>query len=88
MSGVAVSELEEALRPTFQPHHLEIKDVSDGCGAKFELIVVSSTFDGKPLLDRHRLVNECLAQLRPRIHALTMKTWTLEQWQARQKQES
>ena len=33
-----------------------MKDFSDGCGYKFEVVVVSSQFEGKPLLQRHRLV--------------------------------
>ena len=32
----------------------EVADVSDGCGYKFEVVVVSSQFEGKPLLQRHR----------------------------------
>ena len=32
----------------------DIKDTSDGCGAKFQAVIVSSQFEGKPLLQRHR----------------------------------
>ena len=32
----------------------EVKDVSGGCGSSFEVLVVSSQFEGKPLLQRHR----------------------------------
>lgn len=31
-------------------------DESDGCGGKFNVIVVSEKFEGKPLLQRHRSV--------------------------------
>jgi len=40
-----------------------VKDVSDGCGYKFEVVVVSSQFEGKPLLQRHRLVNEIIIDM-------------------------
>lgn len=30
-------------------------DVSDGCGAKFEAIIVSDKFEGVALLERHRM---------------------------------
>ena len=30
----------------------EVKDVSGGCGSSFEVLVVSSQFEGKPLLQR------------------------------------
>lgn len=32
----------------------EVEDLSDGCGAKIAVIVVSEQFEGKPLLQRHR----------------------------------
>jgi stress-induced morphogen len=32
----------------------EVQDESDGCGAKFSVLIVSDKFDGKPLLQRHR----------------------------------
>lgn len=59
-------------------------DVSDGqCdgGAKLELIVASPQFQGLPLLKRHRKVNEALAEFMPKIHALTIKAWTPEQYE-------
>jgi BolA protein len=44
--------------------------------AMLELVVVSPRFEGIPLLQRHRMVNDCLKDLMPKIHALTIKTWT------------
>lgn len=35
----------------------EVIDQSDGCGAKFSVVIVSDVFDGKPLLQRHRYNN-------------------------------
>jgi hypothetical protein len=32
----------------------EVRDESDGCGAKFSVLIVSDKFEGKPLLQRHR----------------------------------
>jgi len=32
----------------------KVVDQSDGCGAKFSIVVVSDLFQGKPLLLRHR----------------------------------
>uniref|UniRef100_A0A2I2YSI4 BolA family member 2 n=1 Tax=Gorilla gorilla gorilla TaxID=9595 RepID=A0A2I2YSI4_GORGO len=42
-------------------------------------------FGGKPLLQRHRLVNACLAEALLRIHAFEQKTLIPEQW-ARERQ--
>lgn len=49
-------------------------DLSDGCGSKFEVEVVSSEFAGKPLLQQHRLVHKAIEEERKSIHALTLKT--------------
>jgi stress-induced morphogen len=36
--------------------HISVVDDSDGCGAKFTVLVVSSAFQGKAILARHRMV--------------------------------
>ncbi len=61
--------------------HVQAEDLSDGCGAKFSLIVVSSEFAGKPLLQQQRLVNTNLKDEISRMHAITLKTKTPEQWE-------
>lgn len=52
-----------------------------GDGRHFDALVISEAFAGKSLLEQHRLV---YAALGPRmggdIHALTMRTYTREQW--------
>mmetsp|Transcript_22907 Transcript_22907/g.46664 ORF Transcript_22907/g.46664 Transcript_22907/m.46664 type:complete len:90 (+) Transcript_22907:103-372(+) len=63
--------------------HVSVVDVSDGCGAKFEAIIVSDKFDGVPLLERHRMVHDALSEEMPQIHALQMKTWTPAQYEAK-----
>ena len=54
-----------------------VSDISDGCGAKFSLVIISSKFEGIPLLQRQRLVNSLLPM--DDIHAVQMKTWTVTQ---------
>ena len=63
------------------PAYVEVVDESDGCGSKFRAIIVSSKFAGMPLLERQRAVNELMPM--DEIHALTMKTWTPEQYDAK-----
>ncbi|XP_062528877.1 bolA-like protein 2 isoform X2 [Bombyx mori] len=58
----------------------EVTDESDGCGAKFSVLIVSDKFKGKPLLARHRLVNTLLQEELKTIHAFTQKTLTVDQW--------
>lgn len=55
-------------------------DESDGCGGKFNVIIVSPEFEGKSILQRHRLVNTALADELKTIHAFSQKTYTPEQW--------
>ena len=65
-------------------HVRQVKDLSDGCGGKFDAVIVSKKFEGKPLLARHRMVNEILKEELQEIHAFTQKTMTPEQWAAKQ----
>ncbi|KAK2579703.1 hypothetical protein KPH14_011050 [Odynerus spinipes] len=64
--------------------HVEVTDESDGCGAKFSVVIVSDQFQGKPLLQRHRLVNSVLEEELKTIHAFSQKTLTPEQWEKQQ----
>uniref|UniRef100_A0A336LPP7 dolichyl-P-Glc:Man9GlcNAc2-PP-dolichol alpha-1,3-glucosyltransferase n=1 Tax=Culicoides sonorensis TaxID=179676 RepID=A0A336LPP7_CULSO len=61
---------------------LEVVDQSDGCGGKFAAVIVSPEFQGKSLLQRHRLVNSALSEELKTIHAFSQKTFTPEQWEA------
>lgn len=58
----------------------DVVDISDGCGQSYEVIVVSSLFEGKNTLARHRLVNEAAKELILQIHAFSQKTYTPQQW--------
>ncbi|XP_053203403.1 uncharacterized protein LOC128388075 [Panonychus citri] len=69
--------IEEKLKPT----HLTVEDFSCGCGSKFNCVIVSSQFEGKPLLERHRMVHSALGDTMGTIHALTLKTYTNEQFE-------
>ncbi|KAM1052470.1 hypothetical protein ACFX13_000054 [Malus domestica] len=65
----------------------EVIDTSGGCGASFAIEIVSVQFEGKKLLERHRLINSCLEEEMKEIHALSIKkALTPEQW--KQQQES
>ncbi|KAK0159936.1 hypothetical protein PV328_007395 [Microctonus aethiopoides] len=65
---------------------LEVEDQSDGCGGKFSVLIVSEKFEGKPLLQRHRLVNSILSEELKEIHAFSQKTLTPVQWEKQQDQ--
>ena len=60
--------------------HLEVQ----GDGAHFEAVIVSTAFEGKSRVGRHQLVNKALgAQMGNEIHALSMQTFTPEDWAKR-----
>jgi BolA protein len=88
--GPVGRQMEEALRQAFQPVYLEIIDESHRhaghAGAHpqgeshFRVIIVSPVFAGKSLVQRHRMVNEALAELlRERVHALAITARTPEE---------
>ncbi|CAN6247601.1 unnamed protein product, partial [Urochloa humidicola] len=50
-----------------------------GCGASYEIGVVSEKFEGKRLLERHRMENTALAPRMAEIHAVSIKkAWVRE----------
>ena len=55
-------------------------------GGKYEAVVVSPAFEGKPLLERHRLVNAVLAAELKGVHAFSFKALTPAQAEARGQQ--
>jgi stress-induced morphogen len=81
MSKLSVEEFEKILKERLECTHVQVFDESGGCGSSFKIIVVSKLFEGKKLLERQRLVNEKISEEMKNIHALTMKTWTPEQYE-------
>jgi acid stress-induced BolA-like protein IbaG/YrbA len=58
--------------------------VTDGLG-HYEAVVVCPAFEGKRSVPRHQMVYAALGELVGReIHALAVKTYTPEEWQAAQ----
>ena len=56
----------------------------DGDGQHFDAVVVSTAFAGKNRVQRHQLVYQTLGErMRDEIHALSIKTFTPEEWSSR-----
>ena len=78
-----------ALEAQLQPQHIELVNESHmhsgpGSETHWNLIIVSPSFDGERLVRRQRAVYKALnAEMQDGIHALTMKTLTPAEWQAR-----
>lgn len=54
-----------------------------GDGTHFEAVIVSEVFAGRNRVQRHQLVYQTLGdRMRDEIHALSMKTYTPQEWQS------
>ncbi|XP_057544599.1 protein BOLA2 [Amaranthus tricolor] len=87
--GVTKEEVESTLTTKLSPVHLEVIDTSGGCGASFVIEIVSAQFEGKRLLERHRIVNAALEKEMQEIHALSIKkALTPDQWKQQDSESS
>ena len=61
---------------------IEMQDLTGG-GEHWQVFIVSPAFEGKGLVEQHRMVNEALKEemADQRIHALALKTYTPAQWE-------
>ncbi len=84
--------LRETIRQRLEATHVEVVDESHlhaghpgaaSGGGHFRAVIVSPRFEGLGRVAAQRVVYEALAEeMRGEIHALAMKTFTPEQWQA------
>ena len=70
------NELQKMIAAGIPGARVEVRDLTGG-GDHFEALVVSETFEGKGLVERHQAVYNALGDaMRARVHALTLKTLT------------
>lgn len=81
------ADIEQKLANGINAKHLEVinessnHNVPPGSESHFKVILVSEDFADKKLLQRHRMVNDLLAdELRDKIHALAIHTYTENEW--------
>ncbi|KAE8745582.1 hypothetical protein FOCC_FOCC007693 [Frankliniella occidentalis] len=81
------------LEANLKPVHLELfnesymHNVPKGSETHFKVVIVSPQFEGKPLIQRHRAVNEILAdELKSGVHALSIVAKTPDQWECSSKE--
>uniref|UniRef100_A0A3P9J9U2 BolA family member 2 n=1 Tax=Oryzias latipes TaxID=8090 RepID=A0A3P9J9U2_ORYLA len=85
--AITVDHIKTKLIKELSAAHVDVEDTSPNrCAASFKVLVVSAQFEGKPLLQRHRMVNSCLAEELKEIHAFEQKTLTPEQWDKQKSQ--
>ncbi len=77
---VEPSSIEASIRAGLTVTHLEVT----GDGAHFDAVIVSPNFAGLNRVRQHQLVYAALGgRMRDEIHALSMKTFSPEEWAAR-----
>ena len=80
---ISPQHVEEMILAQMPDAQVQVEDLSGG-GDHYQVSVVSSQFAGKGLVKQHQLVYGALKQAMSSeaIHALALKTYTPEAWQA------
>ena len=78
---VEPESIEHSIRAGLSCTHLQVQ----GDGAHFEAVIVSPAFAGLTRVRQHQLVYAALGdRMRQEIHALSMKTFSPDEWASRQ----
>jgi len=76
---VAPEDVKRYIAENLTCQHVEVT----GDGQHFQAVVVSEAFRGKSRVQQHQLVYRALGErMREEIHALSMRTFTPEDWPA------
>lgn len=79
--------IRQKLTSNLSASHIDLTIEGVGCdgGAKLQLTVVSDDFVGKPLIKRHRMVNEIFSEelKSNQIHAISIKAYTAAQYESK-----
>jgi len=79
---VSPDQVETMLKAALPDAQVQVQDLT-GTRDHYQVIVVSSKFEGKTTVKQHQMVYGALqsAMSSEAIHALSMKTYTPEAWQ-------
>jgi BolA protein len=75
------AKIEQILTEAFQPDFLEVIDESHqhaghagaSQGGHYRVTIVSKSFEGKKLLESHRMIYQAIEPIKSSIHALPIK---------------
>jgi stress-induced morphogen len=83
MSAITPSQVQAKIEAGLPGAIVQITDLTGG-GDHYQAVVVSEQFAGKSLIQQHQLVYGTVreAMASEAIHALALKTYTPESWQA------
>ncbi len=73
-------QIEEKILQSLPGAEVAVQDMTGGRD-HFQVLVISSQFAGKTMVEQHQMVYQALGDaMREAIHALALKTYTPEQW--------
>lgn len=80
---ISPQQVEEMIKAEMPDAQIQVQDLTGG-GDHYQVTVVSSQFEGKGLVQQHQLIYGALRQAMSSeaIHALALKTYTPQAWQA------
>ncbi|OLP19004.1 hypothetical protein BST81_07190 [Leptolyngbya sp. 'hensonii'] len=80
---VSPDQVEAMIKASIPDAQVTIQDLTGG-GDHFQVTIVSPLFEGKGLVQQHQLVYAALQQAvsSEAIHALSLKTYTPQRWEA------
>jgi acid stress-induced BolA-like protein IbaG/YrbA len=83
MSAITPSQVKATIEAGIPEAIVQITDLTGG-GDHYQAVVISSQFEGKSLIQQHQLVYGAVSEAMASgaIHALALKTYTPETWQA------
>jgi stress-induced morphogen len=79
---ITPEEIRATLEKALPGSTIEMQDLTGGRD-HWQVFIVSPAFEGKGLVEQHRMVNDALKEeiADQRIHALALKTYTPAQWE-------
>lgn len=80
---ISPSQVELMIKAGLPDAQVQVQDLTGG-GDHYQVVVVSSEFAGKGLVQQHQIVYGAVRQAMSSeaIHALSLKTYTPEDWAA------
>jgi stress-induced morphogen len=78
---ISPTQVESMIKAAIPDAQVQIQDLTGG-GDHYKVVVVSSVFEGKGLVQQHQIVYGAVrdAMSTEAIHALSLQTYTPESW--------
>lgn len=83
--AITADAITRQLKTAFPDAELSVRDTTGG-GDHYAAVIISTAFEGRSLIERHRLVYQALGDaMRSDIHALSLTTETPQEWSKKQR---